>query len=111
MVWGVLFKINCSEENCHDKAEGLGNGYEKKEVDVVTDRGIFKAWMYYATDIAPSLRPYQWCKDYVVNGAKQHGLPECYIRKLNQRVQCELNFLFSPSLGASSISITEIITC
>ena len=40
--------------------------------------------MYEADDwaIDDSLRPYTWYKDFVVDGAKEHDLPEAYIKKL-----------------------------
>ncbi len=84
VVWGVLFEINCSEKYRLDAAEGLHYGYEEKEVGVVTDQGIVKAMMHYATNIKRSLRPYDWYKDFVVAGAKQHALPEPYLRNLEE---------------------------
>lgn len=84
VVWGVLFEIKRLEKPWLDKAEGLHYGYDEKEVEVVTDRGVVKALMYYATDIERSLRPYHWYKTFVVTGARQHGLPKPYVRNLEQ---------------------------
>lgn len=36
----------------------------------------------YATDKSPRLKPYSWYLRFVVEGAKQHGLPEEYVATL-----------------------------
>ena len=82
VVWGVLFEIDRSEKHRLDEAEGLHHGYDEKEVGITTGLGAVEALMYYATDIAPALRPFHWYKAFVVAGARQHGLPEPYIRNL-----------------------------
>ena len=82
IVWGVLYKIKQSEKRCLDEAEGLGSGYAEKEVDIVTEQGVVRALMYYATKKDSSLRPYHWYKAFVVAGAREHGLPEHYLRIL-----------------------------
>jgi hypothetical protein len=38
--------------------------------------------MYFATNIDPSRRPYTWYKNHVLMGAKEHGLPEEFISKI-----------------------------
>ena len=43
----------------------------------------FKAFVYYATDIDDSARPYSWYLEHVLVGAKETQLPETYIQKLN----------------------------
>ncbi len=84
VVWGVLFEIDRSEKPRLDEAEGLHHGYDEKEVEIATVQGTVKALMYCATDIAPALSPYHWYKAFVVAGARQHGLPEPYVRDLEQ---------------------------
>ena len=82
VVWGVVFEIDRTEKSALDRAEGLGRGYKEIEVDVAMDHGLVTASMYCATDTDPSLRPYDWYKDLVVAGAREHGLPEAYVRGL-----------------------------
>lgn len=86
VVWGVLFDVARAEKPALDAAEGLGGGYFEKEVRVVADDGECLAVTYYAnpdrTDSA--LRPVAWYKDYVVRGAREHGLPAEYIRALDR---------------------------
>ena len=84
-VWGVVFDIDDSEKPNLDKAEGLNEGYDKKEVEVLDNENeSHEVTLYYAESdyIDPSLRPYSWYKRFVVEGARQHGLPESYINEI-----------------------------
>ena len=81
-VCGVLYEVDKAEKSRLDTAEGLGNGYEEKPVDVVTARGLKRAVMYYATSKDPTLKPYHWYKAIVVAGAVEHGLPFPYLEWL-----------------------------
>jgi len=52
VVFGVLYEIAMSEKSVLDRAEGLGSGYEEKEVIVTDSRGVSeRAVTYYATNI------------------------------------------------------------
>lgn len=90
VVWGVLFDVSRNEKPALDAVEGLGIGYFEKEVRIVTGDGECLALTYHAnparTDAA--LRPFDWYKDYVVRGAREHALPADYIRAL-ERVEIE----------------------
>ena len=86
VVWGVLYDVPWTEKPALDAAEGLGTGYFEKEVRIVTDGGECRALTYHAnpdrTDA--TLSPLDWYKDYVVRGAREHGLPASYIRALER---------------------------
>ena len=82
VVWGVVFACRASEKSALDQIEGLGRGCDEKEVEILTETGVVKASMYCATDKDPSLQPYHWYKAFVVNGAREHGLPQDYIDHL-----------------------------
>ncbi len=84
-VIGVLFNIDPTEKQDLDHAEGLGYGYEEKDVEVSGRNGEkVKAFTYVATDIDNSLKPYAWYKYHVLAGAKESGLPEEYILKIER---------------------------
>ena len=83
-LYGVIYEIPRSEKFCLDRAEGLGIGYEEKAVELVAGSKRVRAITYVATDKDPSLRPYDWYKDLVVAGAKEHNLPKDYIAWLEQ---------------------------
>jgi gamma-glutamylcyclotransferase len=82
IVYGVLFEIAESEKRALDKAEGLGNGYEEKQVQVVFEGKPRAATLYAATNTDSAFKPYTWYKAFVVAGAKEHKLPSEYIRQL-----------------------------
>ena len=82
-LYGVAFSIDKSEESNLDRAEGYGYGYDKKEIDVEgITKGPLRVWTYYATNIDPELKPYHWYKRQTVEGARENGLPEDYIKKI-----------------------------
>jgi cation transport regulator ChaC len=79
-VIGIIFKIAPHERSLLDEAEGLGNGYEIKQVQVHSESGqIFSSFTYYATHIENDLLPYHWYKQHVLIGAKEYNLPQEYI--------------------------------
>lgn len=83
VVIGVVFKLHLSDIPVLDRFEGLGNGYEQKYVNVHTSQGTtLDAFTYYATDIDHSLSPYHWYKEHVLAGAREHRLPDDYIRMI-----------------------------
>jgi len=85
VVRGVIFEIDPREKHDLDEAEGLGNGYSEQPVAVFDDAGnSFEAFMYVADgdSIDNFLRPYSWYKRFVVEGARQQGLPHDYIAQI-----------------------------
>ncbi len=83
LVHGVLFSIDRTDEKRLDRAEGLDHGYRKDDkVDVVTTDGTKTAVAYIATEKDQSVRPYDWYKAFVIEGAVEHGLPDDYIEAL-----------------------------
>jgi hypothetical protein len=69
-----------------DRKEGLGlpSGYKECAVEVSIPGGQMQAMIYYSTHIGADLRPYTWYRDKVIAGAREHGLPEEYIRNLER---------------------------
>ena len=87
---GVLFSFDPAERAKLDEAEGVGSGYEHAMVTVINDKGRRrKVLIYLATPdyIDDSLRPYGWYKDFVLAGAREHGLPPEYIAEYIQSVE------------------------
>jgi gamma-glutamylcyclotransferase len=83
-VYGVLFTIDAEQESTLDRAEGLGKGYSKKEIQVLTSEGALLAVTYVATKRDPTDQPYHWYKALVVAGAVEHGLPNLYVELLRK---------------------------
>jgi len=81
-VYGVVYRIARADEDALDRVEGLNNGYEKQNVGMTTGAGELTAVVYIATRKEPGLKPYAWYKEHVLRGAKEHSLPEDYVRKI-----------------------------
>jgi len=80
VIYGVLFKIDPAEKPRLDRAEGLGHGYEEKEVTVISRDGTpATATTYVATKIDEKLKPYSWYVNHVLVGANEASLPQDYI--------------------------------
>lgn len=78
-VWGVVYHIDADELALLDAAEG--EGYERIEVTVMPIGGqpMIDAVTYRARrEWIDEGRPFDWYRDLVVAGARQHGLPEPY---------------------------------
>ncbi len=82
-VCGVLFEVTTSQLLLLDKYEGLGKGYERKVVPIITQNSeTISAVTYYATEIDSSMKPYHWYKEHVIRGAEEHNLPREYIDRI-----------------------------
>ena len=85
MVWGVVFEIDDSEKTYLDNAEGLGYGYEQKEVELDGPDGeTLRAFTYYATDIDDGRKPYTWYTEHVLRGARENDLPADYVAQIER---------------------------
>lgn len=106
LVYGIIYEILASEKAKLDDAEGLGNGYDEKEITLETAFGTMNAWVYYATRTDPSALPYTWYKALVFAGANEHSLPIDYINKLvnvsakidSDKERAEKNFAIANAL-------------
>ncbi len=85
IVWGVVFEIDESEKSNLDRAEGLGQGYNETTLTFTDkDNNSIEAQVYLADDnsIDNQLKPFDWYKLFILDGAKQNQLPEDYIEKI-----------------------------
>ncbi len=82
VVHGALYEIPAHEKQYLDRAEGLGFGYEEKDVLVECKTGLLKATAYVATHIDESILPFTWYRALVIAGAVEHGLPIAYVNGL-----------------------------
>lgn len=81
-VFGALYRIAGTDKHALDRAEGLGRGYEEISVQVTIEGENLTARTYQATDIDESLKPYSWYQALVVAGARECGIPENYVERL-----------------------------
>jgi hypothetical protein len=78
-VHGVVYRMDPRHRGALDLAEGLGNGYEVKTVELFSDDQTITAFTYYATHTDSRLQPYAWYLKHVLYGAREHGLPAHYV--------------------------------
>ena len=63
-------------------AEGLGRGYGERSVTVIWNGKRLRVLTYYATSIDLHAKPYDWYRDLVIAGAREHTLLHSYVEKL-----------------------------
>lgn len=81
VVYGVLYAIDAIHKPRLDRAESLGTGYDQRHIDLwLPDRDeSAAAFTYYALRIDATYLPYDWYRDHVLIGAREHGLPDYYV--------------------------------
>jgi hypothetical protein len=69
-----------------DRAEDLDRGYERVRlmVDVAGRRRAVLTYRALPAAVREGLSPFDWYRQYVVRGARHHGLPGRYIRCLEE---------------------------
>jgi len=81
-VLGVVYEIHANERAALDRAEGLSNGYDRRDATVILNGEAATVSIYVASKTDPTLKPYSWYKALVVAGAKEHRFPAPYIAGL-----------------------------
>lgn len=80
-VWGAVYRINLAEQYLLDAAEGPG--YRIEKVTLATEAGALEAFTYMARpDWLTDDPPYDWYRDIVAAGAREHRLPPDYIARI-----------------------------
>ncbi len=85
VVWGVIFEIEDTDKSILNEAEGLGRGYNETTLTFTNENDeSLEAQVYVADDnsINNHLKPYDWYKLFILEGARQNQLPQAYIEKI-----------------------------
>lgn len=83
IVFGALFDIDQNDKPTLDRIEGVGRGYEIKEVIVTNTSGQqTTAYTYIATLITTDLLPFSWYLNHVLIGAKEVSIPPDYLTSI-----------------------------
>jgi len=82
VVHGVLYELDADRLDQLHAAEGAP--YAFVELDIETGEGTYGAATYRgrAAYLDDTLVPYDWYCAFVINGAREHGLPADYIQRL-----------------------------
>jgi hypothetical protein len=86
-VWGVVYEITAAQKLELDRYESLGQGYQIRELDVLTHQGeSLSVFTYQAMTefIDPGLQPFDWYHELVLQGARFHGFPAEYLERLQE---------------------------
>jgi gamma-glutamylcyclotransferase (GGCT)/AIG2-like uncharacterized protein YtfP len=88
-VWGVAYLCDPAALREMDRLEGVAGGhYRHVEISVVAEDGQQLAAVSYVAGpkfIGPEGRPGDTYLGKIIEGARQHGLPERYVRDLEER--------------------------
>lgn len=81
IAWGVLYKLDFDDIETMNRIEG---GYTCSEVTVQLDNGTtVMAKTYISMEVTDEPVAYDWYKDVVITGAREHNLPVDYVRYLD----------------------------
>jgi hypothetical protein len=79
VVWGVLFQLSNAQLR---KLEGLETGYVPLSVTINQIAGDISAVTFVAKKHTPGLRPTRRYREFLISGAREHGLPADYVNRL-----------------------------
>jgi len=84
VVLGVIYELSDQKMTLLDEAEGVDNGYRRITVAVRVHGASMSATTYRADrgHVDPGAVPYDWYKDHVLLGAREHGLPNHYVKRI-----------------------------
>lgn len=85
-VIGVVYDIEATEKHLLDKAEDLGVEYREREEVVKVNEAEMNVFLYVAIPevIDTGVTPYDWYKEFVMKGAREHKLPATYIESIEK---------------------------
>jgi gamma-glutamylcyclotransferase (GGCT)/AIG2-like uncharacterized protein YtfP len=85
-VWGVVYRLRRNHIPKLDRFEG---GYQRIDVEVVPPDAIAIACICYASDtLLQRARCFDWYKEHMLRGAREHDLPASYIAMLAAVPDC-----------------------
>jgi hypothetical protein len=82
-VWGVLWELPLGAREL-DLKESAGDAYRRRPVEVHVDGAPVTAMAYEVIDKAPTeLQPRREYVQLMVEGAREHGLPSAWLKRLH----------------------------
>jgi hypothetical protein len=73
-----------------DVKESAGTGYRRRPVKVLLDGSPVEAMAYEVIEKAPTeLQPRREYVQLMVDGAREHGLPDGWVKRLKSRIPVE----------------------
>lgn len=81
-VWGVLYEVEASDLERLDEHEGVPVGYRRGAVSVVANDGREREAAVYLANRTGRFTPRKEYMDFLLRGAREHGLPQEWVRHL-----------------------------
>lgn len=91
-VWGALYRVRSRDWT---RLDGFEGGYVRRRVRVCGPGGQVHEAVTYVSDRICDARPFDWYRALLVEGAREHGLPEDWVARLEA-------LPFRPSAGAGA---------
>src|SRR6185369_13748258 len=83
MVWGVLYLLKPEQHEHLDRTEGVPNGlYRRLRIEVECAGELLVAETLISERRDPSRLPSFRYRELILDGAREHGLPEDWVRTL-----------------------------
>ena len=79
-VWGALYEIDDAGLAVLDGFEGVPRAYRRETVRVIGDEGVEREALTYIANRTGEFAPSQEYLSIIARGARDHDLPEEYIR-------------------------------
>lgn len=80
---GVVYEIPADQRYTLDRIEGLGYGYEARELKVELQSGrSLSSLTYIGLEVDDTMKPYLWYRQHLIEGAREHGIAQQYIDKI-----------------------------
>ena len=84
-VWGLVWRIDQACVDALDRYEGYPRMYDRQDVSVILDNQIIKAFVYIEPADQAGGRPAKnYLENLIIVGAKENGLPDEWIKKLEE---------------------------
>jgi gamma-glutamylcyclotransferase len=85
VVFGVLYEMDIRDKANLDRAESKGRGYNERIVSFTLNGKSYASFTYVADSnyVDESLLPYDWYKQFVIEGARYHSMSKEYIAWLD----------------------------
>ncbi len=79
VVWGAVYAIDLAHWSDLDACEG---GYARIEIDVWLGHAQTRVQTYQSDRLTSEHVPFDWYKRLMVEGAREHGLPDAWCARL-----------------------------
>ena len=83
---GVIYRIDIEQRSVLDEIEGAGVGYSAHTARAHHGTARADVMLYVASPdyIDHDAAPFDWYLDFVLHGAREHGLPDEYVAQIAQ---------------------------